>query len=52
MGSAGHVQVLWNDKTTLRDPAIGTTKPVTSCKTDRVMRTQRRRVNKELAVYV
>ncbi len=52
MGAAGHVQVLWNDKSTLRDPAIGTLKPVTSCKTDRVMRTQRRRVNKEAAQYV
>ncbi len=52
MGSAGHTHVLWNDKSTLRDPAIGTLKPVTSCKTDRVVRTQRRRVNKEVAQYV
>jgi hypothetical protein len=52
MAAAGHVQVIFNDKTTLRDPAIGTTKPITSCKTDRVMRTQRRRVRKEAAVYV
>jgi len=52
MASAGHTQVLWNDKPTLRDPAIGTLKPVTSCKTDRVIRTQRRRVRKEVAQYV
>jgi len=52
MAAAGHVQGVWNDLSTLRDPAIGTTKPITSCKTDRVMRTQRRRVRKELASYV
>lgn len=52
MGAAGHVQVVMNDKTTLRDPAIGTTKTIVSCKTDRVIRTQRRRVRKEAAVYV
>lgn len=52
MAAAGHVQVVFNDKTTLRDPAIGTTKPIVSCKTDRVIRTQRRRVRKEAAVYV
>jgi hypothetical protein len=52
MAGAGHVQVIWNDHPTLRDPAIGTTKPVTSCKTDRVIRTQRRRVRKEVAQYV
>lgn len=52
MGGAGHTQVLWNAKSTIRDPAIGTLKPVTSCKTDRVLRTQRRRIRKEAAVYV
>jgi hypothetical protein len=52
MAAAGHVQVIFNDKSTLRDPAIGTTKPIVLCKTDRVMRTQRRRVRKEAAVYV
>ena len=52
MAAAGHIHVVWNDESTLRDPAIGTTKPVTSCKTDRVVRTQRRRVRKETAVYV
>lgn len=52
MAAAGHVQVLLNTKSTLRDPVIGTTKPVTLCKTDRVIRTQRRRVRKEVALYV
>jgi hypothetical protein len=52
MAAAGHTQVLWNDKTTLRDPAIGTLKTVVSCKVDRVIRTQRRRVRKEVAQYV
>jgi hypothetical protein len=52
MAAAGHVQVLLNRKPTKRDPVAGTTKPVTLCKTDRVQRTQRRRVRKELAQYV
>jgi len=52
MAAAGHTQVVFNDKTTLRDPAIGTTKPIVLCKTDRVVRTQRRRVRKEAATYV
>lgn len=52
MAAAGHTQVIWNDKSTLRDPAIGTTKVITLCKTDRVIRTQRRRVRKEVAQYV
>jgi len=52
MAAAGHVQVIWNHEPTRRDPVIQTTKVVTSCKTDRVVRTQRRRVRKELAQYV
>jgi hypothetical protein len=52
MAASGHTQVLLNTKSTLRDPAIGTTKPVVSCKTDRVIRTQRRRVEKLAAQYV
>jgi hypothetical protein len=31
---------------------VQTTKVITSCKTDRVVRTQRRRVRKELHQYV
>jgi hypothetical protein len=52
MAAAGHVQVILNDKPTLHDPVIMTTKPVTSCETDRVVRTQRRRVRKLAAIYV
>lgn len=52
MAAAGHVQVLWNDRTTLRDPAIGTTKPIVLSETDRVVRTQRRRTRKNAAQYV
>jgi len=51
MAAAGHVQLIWNHEPTRRDPVIQTTKVVTSCKTDRVIRTQRRRVRKELAQY-
>ena len=52
MAAAGHVQVILNDKATPHDPVVGTTKPVTLCETDRVIRTQRRRVRKEAAQYV
>lgn len=52
MGAAGHTQVLFNDKPTVHDPVTATTKPVLLCETDRVIRTQRRRVRKEAAQYV
>ena len=52
MAAAGHVQVLFNDKSTPHDPVVATTKPITACNTDRVIRTQRRRVRKEAAIYV
>jgi len=52
MAAAGHTQVIWNHEPTRRDPVIQTTKPVTSCVTDRVIRTQRRRSRKELHQYV
>jgi len=52
MAAAGHVQVLFNDRPTVLDPVTATTKPVTLCEVDRVMRTQRRRVRKATAVYV
>jgi len=51
MAAAGHTQVILNDKATVRDPVVATTKPVTSCETDRVVRTQRRRVRKLAAIY-
>lgn len=52
MAAAGHVHVILNDKATVHDPVVATTKPVTLCETDRVMRTQRRRARKNAAVYV
>jgi len=52
MSAAGHTQVIFNDKPTVHDPVTATTKPVTSCETDRVMRTQRRRIRKLPAQYV
>jgi len=52
MAAAGHVQVIFNDRPTVHDPATATTKPVTSCETDRVMRSQRRRIRKLPAQYV
>lgn len=52
MAGGGHTQELWNDTSTIRDPIVGTLKPVIECKTDRVQRTQRRRIRKKAAVYV
>jgi len=52
MASAGHVQVIFNDLATVHDPVVATVKPITSCETDRVVRTQRRRIRKSAAVYV
>lgn len=52
MAAAGHTQVLFNDRPTVHDPVTATTKPVTLCETDRVMRSQRRRVRKLAAQYV
>lgn len=52
MAAAGHVHVIFNDLPTVHDPVTATTKPVTLCETDRVIRTQRRRIRKELAIYV
>lgn len=52
MAAAGHVQVIFNDHPTVHDPVTATTKPVTSCETDRVMRSQRRRIRKMAAQYV
>lgn len=52
MASAGHTQVLFNDKVSARDPIVATTKPVTLSETDKVIRTVRPRVRKEAAQYV
>lgn len=52
MAAAGHTQVIFNDRPTVHDPVTATTKPVTSCETDRVIRTQRRRTRKMVSQFV
>lgn len=52
MAAAGHTHVLFNDEPTVLDPVTATLKTVTMCETDRVIRTQRRRIRKEAAQYV
>jgi hypothetical protein len=52
MAAGGHTQELWNEVVTTRDPVVGTLKPVNLCEVDRVIRTQRRRVEKKAGQYV
>lgn len=52
MAAAGHTPVIFNVHATAHDPVVGTTKDVTELLVDRVLRTQRGRVRKSLAVYV
>lgn len=52
MAAAGHVQVIFNDRPTVHDPVTATTKPITLCETDQVIRSQRRRIRKSAAQYV
>lgn len=52
MRTAGYTFFVFNRKTSPRDPVIFTKKTLTNEKTDRVLRTQRRRIRKELAIYV
>jgi len=52
MAAAGHTQVLFNDKPTVLDPVTATTKNVTKCETDRVVRTHRPRIRKLAAIYI
>lgn len=52
MAAAGHVQVIFNDRPTVHDPVTATVKPVTLCETDRIVRTQRRRIRKSAGLYV
>lgn len=52
MAAAGHTHVIFNDHPTVLDPVTATTKVVLLCETDKVVRTQRRRVRKEAAQYV
>ena len=52
MRTAGYTFFVFNRKTSPRDPVLFTKKTLTNEKTDRVLRTQRRRIRKELAIYV
>jgi len=52
MTTAGHTPVIYNVKASLIDPVPQTNKTITSEKTDRVLRTQDRRIRKGTAVYV
>lgn len=52
MRTAGYTFFVWNEDTSPRDPVAFTKKTLTQEKVDRVLRTQRRRISKELAIYV
>lgn len=52
MRTAGYTFFVWNTGVSPRDPVLFTKKTLTIEKVDRVLRTQRRRVRKELAIYV
>lgn len=52
MRADGYVFFVYNSKVSPRDPVLYTKKTITNEKVDRVLRTQRRRISKELAIYV
>lgn len=52
MVGAGHTPVIYNVKTSVHDPFIQNNKTITSEEIDRVLRSQRRRTEKQVAVYV
>lgn len=52
MRTAGYTFFVFNTKASSVDPVPFTKKTITSEKVDKVLRTQRRRVRKELAIYV
>lgn len=52
MTGAGHTPVIYNTKTSTADPVVQTNKTITAEETDRVLRSQRRRVRKGVAIYV
>jgi hypothetical protein len=52
MVGAGHTPVIYNVGTSTADPVAQTNKTITAEETDRVLRTQRRRVRKAAAIYV
>jgi hypothetical protein len=52
MVSAGHTPVIYNVKTSIADPIIQVNKTITAEEVDRVLRSQRRRTEKQTAIYV
>jgi len=52
MVAAGHTPVIYNTKTSVADPFIQNNKTITSEEVDRVLRSQRRRTEKQVAIYV
>lgn len=52
MRTGGYTFFVFNRKTSPRDPILYAKKTIASQKVDRVLRTQRRRIRKELAIYV
>lgn len=52
MVSAGHTPVIYNVKTSVHDPFIQNNKTITAEEVDRVLRNQRRRSEKQVAIYV
>lgn len=52
MRTAGYTFFVFNRKVSVRDPALYAHKTITTEKVDRVLRTQRRRIRKELAIYI
>lgn len=52
MVGAGHTPVIYNTVESTADPVVQTNKTITAEETDRVLRTQRRRVRKAAAIYV
>lgn len=52
MVTAGHTPVIYNTKVSVADPVIQTNKTIVLEQVDRVLRSQRRRIRKEAAVYL
>lgn len=52
MVTAGHTPVIYNTKVSPADPTLQTNKTIVLEEIDRVLRSQRRRVRKETAIYV
>jgi len=52
MRTGGYTFFVFNRRTSARDPILYAKKTITTQKVDRVLRTQRRRIRKEIAIYV